>query len=237
MNALAIRPLITITCDRCGHEHDAAKVFPVAQMYLCSTCFPEGMAEIEADAYQVDRLITLAKKMVKTVKHDQPEAPAERTWLPASAANFIAYTGQEACDAPCYGGHTSESNHPMGTCGTCGAEVAKHSVKNHLMPVEHRGTYGARQVGCWRVHRCDAERAKLWQAARAEHIARGEIVRGQHVTVTKGRKVPKGTTGEVIWTGESDFGKRVGIRTEAGETHFLAEANVTATSQLPTDAQ
>lgn len=58
--------------------------------------------------------------------------------------------------------------------------------------------------------------------------------RGKAVRVIKGRKVPAGTAGTVIWYGEGRYGPRVGIKDPGGEVHFTAASNVEVTAQ---DAQ
>jgi hypothetical protein len=50
--------------------------------------------------------------------------------------------------------------------------------------------------------------------------------RGKTLKVVKGRKVPKGTVGVCIWTGNGHWGERVGLKTEAGEVHWTAMSNV-----------
>lgn len=50
--------------------------------------------------------------------------------------------------------------------------------------------------------------------------------KGAQVVVVKGRKVPVGFTGTVIWIGEDGYGKtRVGIKSETGEVQFTAADN------------
>jgi hypothetical protein len=66
-----------------------------------------------------------------------------------------------------------------------------------------------------------------------KQLAEGQIVKGQKVLVVKGRKVAKGTEGEIFWLGYETFNgeailKRVGIVTESGEKFFLSVANVEA---------
>ncbi len=54
-------------------------------------------------------------------------------------------------------------------------------------------------------------------------------LRGRIVKVVKGRKVAKGTEGEVFWVGEDRFhhgAQRVGFKTDAGDKHFTAAGNV-----------
>jgi len=60
-------------------------------------------------------------------------------------------------------------------------------------------------------------------------IAAATPKRGRIVKVVKGRKVRKGTEGEVFWVGEDRFrpySQRVGFKTDAGDKHFTAAGNV-----------
>jgi len=78
--------------------------------------------------------------------------------------------------------------------------------------------------------RTDGEKAILAtltairDAALAESRAAGydaEPTRGREVKVVRGRKVPKGTTGRVFWTGNKGWGDRVGIECANGERVFV----------------
>lgn len=85
--------------------------------------------------------------------------------------------------------------------------------------------------------------AQYWagQARVAEARLKAEretyALKGMEVEVVKGRKVPKGTKGEVFWVGESTFGYttswRVGFKTAEGEKHFTALSNVEAVEGWP----
>lgn len=55
-----------------------------------------------------------------------------------------------------------------------------------------------------------------------------KVEKGGTVKVVRGRKVPLGTTGKVIWKGESRFGWRVGIKDATDTVHWTALGNVTA---------
>lgn len=55
-----------------------------------------------------------------------------------------------------------------------------------------------------------------------------EITRGMTVEVYKGRKVPVGTVGVVIWLGQKQWGWRVGVKDDMGEAHWTALSNVRA---------
>jgi hypothetical protein len=50
--------------------------------------------------------------------------------------------------------------------------------------------------------------------------------KGKVVEVFKGRKVPRGTRGKVIWLGDGDYGARVGIKDASGAVHWTAASNV-----------
>ena len=56
--------------------------------------------------------------------------------------------------------------------------------------------------------------------------ALGENVPSIPVEVFKGRKVPVGTVGEVVWVGESFGALKVGIKPAEGEVQFTAASNV-----------
>ena len=55
-----------------------------------------------------------------------------------------------------------------------------------------------------------------------------KVEKGSTVKVVRGRKIPLGTTGKVIWKGESRFGWRVGIKDDVHTVHWTALGNVTA---------
>lgn len=122
----------------------------------------------------------------------------------------------------------------LGICDSCGAEVVqvqKDGQRPYLVDTHLAGFYATVTFYCWRKHTCDPERVERYTAAKTEHIARGEIIKGARVTVVRGRKVPKGTVGTVIWLGEDNWGKaRLGLRTDDGETHWTAASNCEVTA-------
>ena len=79
-----------------------------------------------------------------------------------------------------------------------------------------------------------AANASYWAGAAAaarqqqEAAKRLYALKGQTVTVVKGRKVPLGTTGVCFYSGEGQWGWRVGFKTEDGETVWTAVTNVEA---------
>lgn len=86
----------------------------------------------------------------------------------------------------------------------------------------------------------EAEWAKVRAKVRAERERKAEAERearipkkGRTVRVVKGRKVPKGTEGVVVWYGEgksySYYGSppyRVGVKDASGTVHWTAASNV-----------
>lgn len=56
------------------------------------------------------------------------------------------------------------------------------------------------------------------------------VAKGKDVTVVKGRKVPIGTTGNVFWLGQTQYGWRVGLKDANGTTHWTALSNVAVTN-------
>lgn len=62
----------------------------------------------------------------------------------------------------------------------------------------------------------------------AEAVTEAKALRrGKRVVVVKGRKVEKGTEGEVFWIGTDNWNKvRIGIRDNAGKVHWTAGSNV-----------
>jgi hypothetical protein len=54
----------------------------------------------------------------------------------------------------------------------------------------------------------------------------GVLCKGVRARVVKGRKVPVGTEGVVVWIGAGDYGERCGLKDDAGNVHWTALANV-----------
>ena len=73
------------------------------------------------------------------------------------------------------------------------------------------------------------EARRVYREAEQEAMAEKELKepkKGDRAVVVKGRKVPKGTTGVIIWDGSSQYGPRVGIKDDAGKVHWTATSNV-----------
>ena len=78
-----------------------------------------------------------------------------------------------------------------------------------------------------------ANRALAAQALRdaAERESQAEIElktprRGAEAIVVKGRKVPIGTRGTIVWEGDGQWGPRVCLLTPSGEKHYTATSNI-----------
>ena len=135
---------------------------------------------------------------------------------------------QDTTYIPCLGatGHRGCGG-VRGTCDGCGQWVVK-TDKGRILDMTTVEPY---HTACWAPsHVCDAQRAAGHAEAVAARIASGEIMKGATVVVVKGRKVPVGTVGRVVWLGEDGWGKaRVGFVTDDGVKHFTAAVNVEAT--------
>lgn len=118
----------------------------------------------------------------------------------------------------------------FGCCDGCGAFVAK-TASGRIVTATTGGT-NRMSYCCWAPnHECDPERAAAYAACHAARIERGDMEKGQTVTVVKGRKVPKGTTGVIFWVGEDSWGKgRIGFKGTDGETYWTATSNVEVTA-------
>lgn len=69
------------------------------------------------------------------------------------------------------------------------------------------------------------QRAKEGRWA-VESAEKQGIEKGAVVVVARGRKVPKGTLGEVFWVGADSYGNaRCGLKTREGVTHWTATSN------------
>lgn len=141
----------------------------------------------------------------------------------------IIFTATGRMVAPCAGANHKDKA-LIGRCDGCGCEVAK-TDSGRILDIRTTEN-GARVTACWSSgHECDPERAAAHAAYRATQIDAGEIIKGQTVTVIKGRKVAKGTTGIVFWVGEDSYGKgRIGFKGDDGETYWTATSNVEVTA-------
>ena len=67
----------------------------------------------------------------------------------------------------------------------------------------------------------DSFLAREWALSKAEEIHMQDPVK-----VVKGRKLPVGLEGEIMWIGDTRWGKRVGLRLKDGSVEFTDIRNV-----------
>ena len=125
-------------------------------------------------------------------------------------------------------------------CYKCGRQVVKCQSKNggiYTASIEivnsQYADYTARGKAIYPVHECDEQEVIKYQELIQRQLAEGAIVKGQKVVVTKGRKVPKGTQGEIFWLGFETWNgesilKRVGLISESGEKFYVNSEYVEA---------
>jgi hypothetical protein len=130
-----------------------------------------------------------------------------------------------------------ESSKP---CSKCGRTVVKCESKNgkfYIASIEivssQYADYSARGKAIYPVHECDEREILKYQELLKNQLAEGQIVKGQKVVVVKGRKVAKGTEGEIFWLGYETWNgesilKRVGIVTAVGDKLFVSSEYVEA---------
>ena len=79
----------------------------------------------------------------------------------------------------------------------------------------------------WLLAAAAKARKNRWDIRVGDAVSAAKsVAKGKTVVVVKGRKVPKGTTGEVFWIGEGDFGFRAGLKDAAGTVHWTANSNL-----------
>ena len=128
-------------------------------------------------------------------------------------------------------------------CNKCGRQVVKCESKNgkfYIASIEivksQYADYTSLGKAIYPVHECDEREIAKYQEKIERQLAEGAIVKGQKVIVVKGKKVPKGTQGEIFWLGYETWNgesvlKRVGILVESGEKVFVASNYVEAINQ------
>ena len=104
--------------------------------------------------------------------------------------------------------------------------VEKPGKGKYLANTHHKGmtlTYW-----CWDIHKCDPEQRQKYAEVTAGRLSAGVIMKGQTVTVTRGRKVPIGTVGVIMWMGVDNYdNEKVGLRVDGHEKLvYTAKKNV-----------
>jgi hypothetical protein len=130
-----------------------------------------------------------------------------------------------------------ESSKPCFKCGRTVVKCESKSGKIYVASIEivssQYADYSARGKAIYPVHECDEKEIVKYQEFLKSQLAEGQIVKGQKVVVVKGRKVAKGTQGEIFWLGYETWNgesilKRVGIVTTVGEKLFVSSEYVEA---------
>ena len=130
-----------------------------------------------------------------------------------------------------------ESSKPCFKCGRitvkCESKSGKFYIGNIEIVSSQYADYSARGKAIYPVHECDEREIVKYQELLKSQLAKGQIVKGQKVVVVKGRKVAKGTQGEIFWLGYETWNgesilKRVGIVTAVGEKLFVSSEYVEA---------
>jgi hypothetical protein len=130
-----------------------------------------------------------------------------------------------------------ESSKPCFKCGRTVVKCESKSGKIYVASIEivssQYADYSARGKAIYPVHECDEKEIVKYQELLKSQLAEGQIVKGQKVVVVKGRKVAKGTQGEIFWLGYETWNgesilKRVGIVTSVGDKLFVSSEYVEA---------
>ena len=130
-----------------------------------------------------------------------------------------------------------ESSKPCFKCGRTVVKCESKGGKIYVASIEvvssQYADYTARGKAIYPVQECDESEIVKYQEFLKRQLAEGQIVKGQKVIVVKGRKVAKGTEGEIFWLGYETWNgesilKRVGIVVQSGEKVFVSSEYVEA---------
>jgi hypothetical protein len=130
-----------------------------------------------------------------------------------------------------------ESAKPCFKCGRqvvkCESKSGKFYVANIVIVNSQYADYTDRGKAIYPAHNCDENEIVSYQDSLKRQLENGAIIKGQKVVVVKGRKVAKGTEGEIFWLGYETWNgesilKRVGIVVESGEKFFVSSDYVVA---------
>ena len=130
-----------------------------------------------------------------------------------------------------------ESSKPCSKCGQtvvrCKSKYGNIYIADIEIVTSQYADYNARGKAIYPAHNCNEHEIAQYQIKIARELAEGAIVKGQKVVVVKGRKVAKGTEGEIFWLGYETWNgesilKRVGIVTAVGEKLFVSSEYVEA---------
>jgi hypothetical protein len=130
-----------------------------------------------------------------------------------------------------------ESSKPCFKCGRtvvkCESKGGKFYIANIEIVSSQYADYTDRGKAIYPAHECDKNEIVKYQEFTQRQLSEGAIIKGQKVVVVKGRKVAKGTEGEIFWLGYETWNgesvlKRVGIVIQSGEKVFVSSEYVEA---------
>ena len=132
-------------------------------------------------------------------------------------------------------------------CKNCGTEVIWHTSaktgKRYLAEIKRwHGDYTLNEMSFFPAHKCtpdikymqERKAADQQKEANIAHLMEwGMLAKGQHVTVVKGRKIPKGTQGIITWiANQIQYDTvRIGIKDSNDQMHYTSIKNVEATGK------
>ena len=108
----------------------------------------------------------------------------------------------------------------IGYVDMASGEIVKKRITSDIKLPEHLSLYHI-EIDMANT----AEMAAIHRRIEAEEEAK-RIRMHKVVKVVRGRKVPIGTVGEIMWMGDSGYGPSVGIRLIDGKVVFTAQKNV-----------
>lgn len=137
--------------------------------------------------------------------------------------------------------HRDADGHEYLGCKWCDCvvawQIAKSGKRYLAQPAPIYNEDGRQIKTIYPAHRCEATEEQRTAIVEAEAqrnaaaIEAGEIVKGQRVTIVKGRKYPIGTAGTVTWVADREdaYGTiKVRVATENGEAIFVNIKNLEA---------
>jgi hypothetical protein len=185
--------------------------------------------EIQAQADQVHVLVEKERKAFEFARHDWMEDNNYCTACDAKGCKAYRPTLDYINDF--YVSHCEKCGGTGKTDGTgtkCQAVNGAHQygsvISSELVAPAHEEVRVKFPYHKELRELCDQWSSLLQEAKQARDAEKDP--KGHRVVVARGRKVKKGTEGLCFWCGESQYGKRVGIKTDSGEKVFTALENV-----------
>jgi hypothetical protein len=154
-------------------------------------------------------------------------------WIKGEKAGSIEFEGKTLSNSlERYLGFDRYRDYALVWTGTSVVEITIGdgycSLTNTLAHAEKDATEETlEQVRQW--EKAKAESARQVREKREREKEAKTIRKGKRVRVIKGRKIEKGTEGEVFWTGKNKYNPseiRLGFKDSKGETFWTSEKNV-----------